>query len=451
MKVLVWGLGYVGTVVSACLAEVGHEVLGIEVDPEKISKFNNGQSPVKEPQVDELIQQGLDKGNLKATLGGREQVANADVSLICVGTPSAPDGSPIYSYIHSVAEEIGKGLKETSRYHVIVLRSTVFAGVTRNQLLPIVEKYSGLKAGQDFGLAVNPEFLRETTAVKDFYHPPHTIIGEYDERSGNAVSELYTGVEGPIHRIGIEEAEILKVTNNAFHALKVGFANEVGRLCGPISVDSHVIMDLLCADTKLNISPKYLKPGFAFGGSCLPKDVRSMVFHSRYLGETLPIISSLLPSNEEHIDATRLKVHDLGVRSVALLGISFKEGTDDLRESPVISLIRQLWRDGISVQVYDPDVNLDSILGANRRYLERQLPQVHQIMRDNLDEVLSECEGVIMSQRRPEFIAALSELTVAKPVFDLSSWTQSVTGSEKGDAVKAVEKTSKDVSMPVGA
>ncbi|MGB7087136.1 MAG: nucleotide sugar dehydrogenase, partial [Phormidesmis sp.] len=388
MKVLVWGLGYVGTVVSACLAEIGHEVIGIDVDHEKVDRFNQGYSPVKEPFVDDLISQSLKQGNLKAILGGREQVADADISLICVGTPSAPDGSPIYSYIHSVAEEIGLGLKGSSRYHVIVLRSTVFAGVTRTQLLPLIEKYSGLRAGRDFGLAVNPEFLRETTAVKDFYQPPHTIIGEYDQRSGDTVAALYQGVEGPIHRIGIEEAEILKVTNNAFHALKVGFANEIGRLCDPIDVNSHTIMELLCADTKLNISPKYLKPGFAFGGSCLPKDVRSLVFHSRRLGEDLPIMSALLPSNSLHIDAARLKVHDLGVRSVALLGISFKAGTDDLRESPVISLIRQLWRDGVSVQVYDPDVRLENILGSNRRYLERELPQVHQIMRDDLQQVL---------------------------------------------------------------
>ncbi len=423
MRVLVWGLGYVGTVVSACLAERGHEVIGVEVSAEKVKKFNSGYSPIKEPDLDELIQQGLANGNLKAVTDGREYVAWADMSLICVGTPSSPDGSPILDYIYSVAKEIGYGMQQSDRYHVVVLRSTVFSGVARKQLLPILEEYSQKKVGEDFGLTMNPEFLRETTAVHDFYHPPLTAIGEYDARSGAMVEKLYDGIDAPIYHIPLEDAEVLKIVNNAFHALKVGFANEIGRLCDAIDVDSHKIMELLCADTKLNISSKYLKPGFAFGGSCLPKDLRSLAFNANRLGEKLPILESVLPSNQIHIDTARLKVHDLGVRSVAVLGLSFKAGTDDLRESPIINLVHQLWQDGMKVRVCDADIqDLNTMLGSNREYLERQLPQVHWVFRTDLAEVLKECDAVILSQHRSEFTEALQQYAANKPVLDLVTW-----------------------------
>ncbi len=422
MKVIVWGLGYVGTVVSACLAQLGHQVIGVDVNPEKVRKFNSGHSPIIEPGLDDLINQGLKAGNLKAVTEAKTEIANADVSLICVGTPSAPNGSPVLTYIHSVAQEIGQGLKDTDHYHVVVLRSTVFSGVARQQLLPILEAESRKQSGADFGIVMNPEFLRETTAVKDFYEPAHTVIGELDQRSGDVVAALYDGIKAPIHRVALEDAEVLKVVNNAFHALKVGFANEMGRLCDTIGVDSQKVMELLCADTKLNISPKYLQPGFAFGGSCLPKDVRSLTFHGRHLGAKLPIMDAILPSNQVHIEAAHLKVHQLGVRSVGVLGLSFKAGTDDLRESPVLKLISQLWQDGFRVLVYDPDVRLESMLGSNREYLERQLPQIHQIFCPQLNDVLNECEAVVLSQRRPEFNLAIENLGSQKPVLDLTQW-----------------------------
>jgi GDP-mannose 6-dehydrogenase len=423
MKVLVWGLGYVGTVVSACLAERGHEVIGVEVSAEKVKKFNSGYSPIKEPGLDELIQQGLANGNLKAVTNGRDYVSWADTSLICVGTPSSPDGSPVLDYIYGVAEEIGYGMRDSDHYHVVVLRSTVFSGVARNQLLPILEQCSQRRVGEDFGLAMNPEFLRETTAVKDFYYPPQTVIGEYDARSGEVVAGLYNGIDAPIHRIQLEDAEILKIVNNAFHALKVGFANEIARVCDVVGVNSHTIMQLLCADTKLNISPKYLSPGFAFGGSCLPKDLRSLAFNANRLGERLPIIESVLPSNQIHIDTARLKVHDLGAKSVAILGLSFKAGTDDLRESPVINLIHQLWQDGLEIMVYDEDIqHLNNILASSREYLERQLPQIHQIFHSDLDTVLQKADAIVISQHRPEFTAALRGMGGEKPVLDLMTW-----------------------------
>lgn len=423
MRVLVWGLGYVGTVVSACLAQLGHEVIGVEVSAEKVAKFNSGYSPIKEPDLDEIIRQGLDNGNLKAVCAGREYVSWADMSLICVGTPSNPDGSPMLDYIYSVAEEIGYGMQNSDRYHVVVLRSTVFAGVARNEVLPILERCSQKQVGNDFGLAVNPEFLRETTAVRDFYEPPLTVIGQYDDRSGETVAKLYDGISAPLHRIAIEDAEVLKVVNNAFHALKVGFANEIGRVCDTVAVNSHTVMQLLCADTKLNISPKYLMPGFAFGGSCLPKDMRSLTFHARRMGERLPIMQGVLDSNQIHIESARLKVHDMGVRSVAILGLSFKAGTDDLRESPVIELIRQLWRDGVKVMVHDPDINLDTMLGGNLAYLNCQLPQIRQIFCNDINEVVEQCDGIVLSQHRAEFDEVLLELDGQKPILDLVTWT----------------------------
>jgi GDP-mannose 6-dehydrogenase len=266
---------------------------------------------------------------------------------------------------------------------------------------------------------VNPEFLRETEAIKDFHAPPYTVIGELDKRSGDLIAELYSSVQAPLYRVALEEAELVKVVNNAFHALKVGFSNEIGRVCDRLEIDSHVVMQLVCADTKLNISPVYLKPGFAFGGSCLPKDLRSLTFNARRLGVEIPILDAVLPSNTLQIEAARIKVHETGAKHVGVLGLSFKAGTDDLRESPVISLIRQLWQDGLEVSVYDPDVNLEVLLGSNLEYLRRQLPQITQILRTDINDVLNECQTLVISQKRPEFTAALVGLNSDVAVLDL--------------------------------
>jgi GDP-mannose 6-dehydrogenase len=266
---------------------------------------------------------------------------------------------------------------------------------------------------------MNPEFLRETTAIADFYAPPYTVIGELDARSGDCVELLYREIEAPLYRVALEEAELLKLASNAFHALKIGFANEIGRLSDRLGVDSHTVMRLVCADTKLNISSAYLSPGFAFGGSCLPKDLRSLTFNARQLGAELPILEAVLSSNSFQIEAARLKVHEMEARRVAVLGLSFKPGTDDLRESPVIRLIRDLWEDGVDVLVHDPDVKLDEMLGSNREYLERQLPQINQILRSRLEDVMRECDVVVVSQKRPEFIAALQAHNNCVAVLDL--------------------------------
>jgi GDP-mannose 6-dehydrogenase len=419
LKILVWGLGYVGTVTASCLAELGHQVIGVEPNLSKVTMLNGGCSPVKEPLLDALVKKTVDLGRLRALSDGIPSVEWADVSLICVGTPSEADGSLMLNYIRKVAADIGLGLRQRTDYHVVALRSTVFPGVTRNVLGNIVEEQSGREIGRDFGLAMNPEFMREANAIEDFHKPPYTVIGALDSHSADLIEELYRPISSTVYRISLEEAEILKLCNNAFHALKIGFANEIGRLCNKIDIDSHSVMKLICADNKLNISPAYLKPGFAFGGSCLPKDVRSLVFHARRLGVELPVIEGILPSNRAQIETARLKVLQTGVQTVGILGLSFKPNTDDLRESPVIGLIRDLWQDGVDVLVHDPDVHPEQMVGSNLEYLERQLPQIHRILRADINEVLEKSQLIVVGQKRPEFTAALDVLDGKVAILDL--------------------------------
>jgi GDP-mannose 6-dehydrogenase len=419
MKIIVWGLGYVGTVSAACLAQLGHEVIGVEPHKAKVDAINSGRSPIREPNLDKLVSEGVASGRLKATQDGGSAVPSADVSLICVGTPSAADGGQNLTYLRNVALEIGNGLKQAKAYHVVVVRSTLFPGTTRNTLVPLLEERSGLRAGTDFGIASNPEFMRETSAIGDFFNPPYTVIGELDARSGDVVRQVYQGLQAQIFRVALEEAEVLKMTNNAFHAVKVGFANEIGRVCARLGIDSHVVMGMVCADTKLNISPAYLKPGFAIGGSCLPKDLRSLTLTARRLGVELPILEGILPSNRLQIEEARIKVHELNVQRVGVLGLSFKAGTDDLRESPIVDLIRSLWQDGIDTLVCDPDINLDTMLGSNREYLERQLPQIEDILRSDIAATVRQCQAVVVNQNRPEFRAALQGMDGGIAVIDL--------------------------------
>ena len=419
MRILIWGLGYVGTVSAACLARLGHEVIGVEPNLTKVEALNEGRSMIKEPGLENLVSQAVTTGRLRASCDGGSLISSAEVSLICVGTPAGADGSPVLNYVRNVAIEIGHGLRETASYHVVVLRSTVFPGTSRNILIPLLEEHSRRRAGNDFGFVANPEFMREANAINDFHTPPYTIIGELDARSGQLIESLYRQIDAPVYHVSLEEAEALKLSNNAFHAVKIGFANEVGRLCDRLGIDSHALMKLVCADTKLNISSAYLKPGFAFGGSCLPKDLRSITFNARRLGLELPILDSALRSNTLQIEAARLKVHELGARRIAVLGLSFKPSTDDLRESPVISLIRDLWQDGVDVLVHDPDVQPEKMLGSNREYLERHLPQINQILCPNIADALKTCDAVVVAQKRLEFIVALQTLNGHAAVLDL--------------------------------
>lgn len=437
VQIIVWGLGYVGTVSAACLARLGHSVVGVEPHAAKVEALKAGKSAIKEPGLAELVNETVASGRLTVVQEGVPAVAEADLSLICVGTPSSADGSPVLDYLKNVAADIGRGLAQGKGYHVVVLRSTVFPGTARKILLPILEEHSGRRAGREFGLVMNPEFLRETSSIADFFAPPYTVIGELDKRSGDLSEGIYREIAAPIYRVSLEEAELLKLACNSFHGLKVGFANEIGRLCDRLGVDAQLVMRLLCADTKLNISPAYLRPGFAFGGSCLPKDLRSLLFHARRLGVEVPILDGVLPSNRAQIEAVRVKVQEVGARRVTVLGLSFKAGTDDLRESPVLALIRDLWQDGIDVLVHDPDVRPEEMLGSNREYLERQLPQIREILRPRLADVLKDCDLVILTQKRSEFASAVSALEDRAAVIDL-------TGSPAPDPVAVSERAALD-------
>ena len=419
MRILVWGLGYVGTVSAGCLADLGNEVIGVEPHYPKVDAINRGHSAIKEPGLQDLVQGTVASGCFRATTDGVDHLSQSNISLICVGTPSGADGRPQLNAIENVSRDIGRGLRQTSRYHVVVVRSTVFPGTSRQMIRNILEEHSGKKAGEDFGLVMNPEFLREGSAVNDFHTPSYTIIGELDTRSGEIVEQMYQKITAPLKHVTLEEAELLKITNNVFHALKVGFGNEIGRLCDRLDIDSHRLMELVCADSKLNISPAYLRPGFAFGGSCLPKDLRFITYNARRLGIEVPILDSILPSNRLQVTLARLKLQEVGLKKVGVLGLSFKPGTDDLRESPIISLIQELWQEGLDVLVYDPDVNPAEMLGSNLSYLERQLPQINNILCDSVEQMLTRSEVVIISQKRPEYMEALQKFGDKIVILDL--------------------------------
>jgi GDP-mannose 6-dehydrogenase len=410
MRVLVWGLGHVGTVTAACLAEAGHEVLGIEPELATVQAINAGHSPVVEPGLVELVGKVVAAGRLRGCTDAAAMGPWGAVSLVCVGTPATADGSGFLDQVSRVAPALGACLRQQAAYHVVALRSTVFPGVTRGILGALLERHSGLQAGQEFGLVHHPEFLRTGSALADFRAPAYTILGELDPRAGNTVAALFGHLPAPIYRLGLEEAELLKLVTNAFHGLKVGFANEVGRLCTRLNLDSGRIMDLLCADTRLNISPAYLRPGFAFGGSCLSKDLHCLTSQARALGVPLPIVEAVLPSNQLQIDEARRRARDMGARRVGVLGLGNKPGSDDVRGSPVVELIGLLVDDGMEVLAFDPDVSLDRLGGSNLEYLHRRLPQARDILCHEMQSVLDRCDLLIVGQDRLEFVAAVRRL-----------------------------------------
>ncbi len=419
MRVLVWGLGYVGAVSAACLAQLGHEVVGVESNAAKVEQINGGRGPVKERGLDQLIGRAVAAGRLRAVCRGEDVVPWADVSVICVGTPSAHDGSPDLAHVREVAGDIGRGLTASDRYHVVIMRSTVRPGTTRQVLIPLLEAHSHSPHGSRFGVVTNPDFTRETVAVEDFLFPPYTVIGQINASDGLRVVNLYEGLTAPVVTVGLEEAELLKLASNAFHALKVGFANEIGRLADRLGVDGRKVMNLVGADATLNASPAYLEPGFAFGGSCLPKDLRSLTAHAREMGAELPILQAVTPSNVLHIEAARAKVRALGVRRVAVLGLGFKKHSGDVRESPAVALIRGLVEDGMDVTTCDPQVHLDEMLGANRAYLECQLPRIREMLRPTIDEALEGCQVVVVTHKRLAYSDAVASLPSHIAVLDL--------------------------------
>jgi len=418
-SISVFGLGYVGSVSATCLASKGNRVLGVDVNAAKVHAMDSGQSPIVEAGLGEILAQANKACHLHATTSATAAVHQTDISFICVGTPSLRNGKLDLSGVERVCQDIGEALRTKNTFHSVVLRSTVLPGTTDNVVLPVLERASGKKAGSDFAICYNPEFLREGTAMKDFFHPPFTVLGARDISQLEPLRKLYAFANAKVFETSVTTAEMVKYVCNAFHAVKVGFANEVGVLAKQLGVDTEEVTKIFTSDTSLNISPAYLSPGFAFGGSCLPKDLRALVHCAKQNDLRVPLLESILPSNTEHIERVVENILRIGRRKVGVLGLSFKAGTDDLRESPIIGLVRDLWQDGVDVLVHDPDVQPDAMLGSNREYLERQLPQIHQILRPHIAEVLHACHVVVVSQKRPEFTAALQTLNGRATVLDL--------------------------------
>src|SRR5262245_5685730 len=419
MRISVFGLGYVGAVSSACLATNGHEVWGVDKNAAKVELINHGTSPIIEHGIEELIAAAVNGGRFHGTLSTTQAIRETDLSLVCVGTPSEHNGSLKLDFVRKVCEEIGAGLREISRYHVVAIRSTILPGTMRSVVIPTLESASGKRANQDFGVCFNPEFLREGSAVNDFHHPPKTVIGESESRAGDQLLNLYEHLSAPVFRTSLESAEMIKYVDNTWHALKVGFANEVGSICKALHIDSFEVMDVFCRDTKLNISPHYLRPGFAFGGSCLPKDVRALNYRARTLDVETPLLSSLLASNEAHVRRGLDLVTREGRKHVGVLGFSFKAGTDDLRESLVVELIERLIGKGYELSLYDRNVNLARLTGANRDYILNHVPHIGRLMRESMADVLTRAEVVVIGNSSPEFAQVPALLRDGQRVVDL--------------------------------
>ena len=420
MNIAIFGLGYVGCVSAACLAELGHNVIGVDVDPHKVALVSKGEAPLIEEGLDDLLSSMVSAGRLRATADVDAAVAASDVSLVCVGTPSRANGSLDSTYVERVVAEIGQALSRTTAYHVVAIRSTLLPGLAAAQIAPILEAASGRKLGETLGLCVNPEFLRESTALQDFRSPPFTVIGEHDPRSGDVVAAMYHGVPADVYRLQPDAAAMIKYASNAYHALKVSFANEIGVMCNAIDVNSQSVMDVFAKDTQLNISKAYLKPGFAFGGSCLPKDLRALLYTAKRHDVELPLLASVLPSNDRHIQRVVDLVASHGRRNVALLGLSFKPGTDDLRESPLVRLAEALIGKGYRLRIFDGDVSLSHVFGRNREYIERLLPHVHELLRPSLDEVLGDADVLIVGKRLKELEGGRPRVQENQVIIDLT-------------------------------
>ena len=419
MRISVFGLGYVGAVSSACMAAGGHEVIGVDKNVTKVDLIAGGHSPIIETGVDDIIREAASDGRLRATTSTAEAIRSSEISLVCVGTPSEPNGSLKLDYVRKVCEEIGTALRDVDRHHVVVIRSTILPGTMRSVVIPTLEQYSGKQANVDFGVCFNPEFLREGTAVNDYYHPPKTVVGESDARAGDKLLELYKHLTAPVFRTTLDTAEMVKYVDNTWHALKVGFANEIGSIAKALSIDSFEVMDVFCRDTKLNLSPYYLRPGYAFGGSCLPKDVRALTYRARTLDVETPILGSILPSNEAHVRRGIDLVLNEGRRKVGVLGFSFKAGTDDLRESPIVELVERLIGKGFDLQLYDRTVNLAKLTGANRDYILNHIPHIARLMRESMQEVLEHADVVVIGNGAAEFTQVPGLLREGQKVIDL--------------------------------
>jgi GDP-mannose 6-dehydrogenase len=419
VKISIFGLGYVGCVTGACLAELGHRVIGVDVSELKVRMINSRRSPIVEAEIGRIIEKVVSAGKFRATKDAGLAVQSTDMALVCVGTPSRQNGSLDLNAIKRVSVQIGDALRDLGRYFIVVIRSTVLPGTVEDVVIPALERRSGLKAGRDFGVCMNPEFLREGSSVHDFYHPPKHVIGQFDRRSGDALSKIYNGVEARKFRVPLNTAEMVKYCDNTFHALKVAYGNELGTLCREFGIDSHKVMDIFCSDTKLNISPAYLKPGFAFGGSCLPKDLRALTYASKMMDIESPILNAIIASNKRHIARVINKILEFKGKAIGFLGLSFKGGTDDLRESPIVEVIETLLGKGFNIRVYDKYVSVAKLVGANKRYIEKEIPHISRLIDENIQDLVSFADILVIGNHSNEFAEAVRTLDKDKMVIDL--------------------------------
>jgi GDP-mannose 6-dehydrogenase len=415
----VFGLGYVGCVSAACLASRGHQVVGVDVDPKKLELLRCGKAPIVEQRIGEFTANVVAAGRLRVTEDSRDAVLGSDISIVCVGTPSAAGGALSTTFLEKVTEEIGAALAEKPGRHTVVYRSTMLPGTCESLLIPILERSSGKRVGADIGVCVNPEFLREGTSVRDFFEPAKTVVGQSDVRSGDLVLSLYDGLPGSRFQVPLGVAEMAKYVDNCFHALKVDFGNEIGAICAGLGLDSHAVMEVFLADTKLNLSSAYLWPGFAFGGSCLPKDVRALTHTARRHDIEVPVLSHILSSNEVHLRRAVDMVLDLGKRRVSIFGLSFKAGTDDLRESPLVEFAERLIGKGCEVRIYDANVSLSRLLGANKTHIEERLPHLADLLTDDVDAVVRHGEVLVVGTRDEAVLSAVDRAPPGTVLLDL--------------------------------
>ncbi len=421
MNISIFGLGYVGTVLAACFAKAGHRVIGVDPEITKVDLINSGKSPIVEAEVEDLLREAVQSGALRAMQEAGEAVAETEISLICVGTPSQPSGELDLIYVRRVCAQIGEALRNKTSRHVVVARSTMLPGTIDNVVIPELEKASGKRADADFGVVMNPEFMRESSAVRDFYAPPKTVIGTSSKDDARLVASLYGGLPGPVIHTTVRVAEMVKYADNIWHAAKVTFANEIGLAAKAMGVDGHEVMRIFCEDTKLNLSPAYLKPGFAFGGSCLPKDLRAMTWAARSRDVEIPMLNSLALSNDSQVrNAIRLVLAD-GRKKIAVLGFAFKGGTDDLRESPMVTVIEALLGKGCDLRLFDPYVNTARLVGANRRFIEQHIPHLAKLMVDSAAAAIEGADLVILGNINDGFLSALTGLRPEQRVLDFTS------------------------------
>jgi GDP-mannose 6-dehydrogenase len=419
MNVSVFGLGYVGSVSAASFAADGHTVIGVDVNADKVASLNEGRSPIVEKGLEDLIRDNAANGRLRATTSTADAVEATDLSLICVGTPSRKNGSLDLTYLERVAEQIGEAIRNKPGYHVVVVRSTVLPGTTHDVVIPALERTSGKKYGTGFGVTVNPEFLREGTAIHDFRNPPLTLVGHNYKSDAEPTQALYSKVDAPMVTTTIRTAEMIKYASNTWHALKVTFANEIGNLCKRLQIDSHEVMDIFCRDQKLNLSSYYMKPGFAFGGSCLPKDVRALQYRAKEVDLDMPVIQSILGSNQLQVTHAIDEIVDTGKKRVGLLGFSFKAGTDDLRESPIVILAEALLGKGYQLSIYDKNVSMARLVGANKEYINTQIPHLSSLLCESIDDVLNKSDVIVVGNAAPEFADALARTRPDHIILDL--------------------------------